>query len=589
MCGIVGEYQYNNQFQGCENIQMMLNTIKSRGPDFSGYSVNHPISLGHSRLSIIDLSSASNQPFIDDEAKLEMVYNGCIYNYKELRKALIKAGHIFKTSSDTEVVMKSYIEWGNNCLKKFEGDFAFAIWDGKRKKLFLARDRFGVKPLYYINHPNFFRFGSSLQSLIIKKDFQTEFDLESLHLHFSLHSSIPAPNTLFKNIKKLIPGHYMIIEKGKEPILQKYWQLNNTHKDNLIRDETKAQRLIEKLLVQAVEKRIDASDTDVGILLSGGLDSSLIVALAKNKLSNVKTFSIGFEDDEEEQGSEFLYSDMVVNKFKTKHKKYVIKNSEVLPRLYEGFKNMSEPMVAQDAIAFFLLSEKVSKDVKVVLSGQGADEGFAGYFWYQKIHKESNNYENFMKHYVDRCHEEMLEFLNQDFKEDFTKKFIKNKFNDMGSQDLISKVLNLDITTLVVDDPVKRVDNMTMAWGLEARVPFLDHVLIEGSFQIEPSLHLEREGKNILKNIADKILPRDVIARQKGYFPMPALKYVRGEFYDFIYDILCSNKCYNRNLYNRPYIEKLLKEPNDHRTAIDGNKLWHAAATELWLQQNLNF
>jgi len=149
--------------------------------------------------------------------------------------------------------------------------------------------------------------------------------------------------------------------------------------------------------------------------------------------------------------------------------------------------------------------------------------------------------------------------------------------------------LNLDVTTLIVDDPVKRVDNMTMAWGLEARVPFLDHLLLEASFKIEPALHLKREGKNILKKIADSILPTDVIARPKGYFPMPALKYIRGEFYDFIYDILCSNKCYNRNLYNRPYIEKLLKKPNDYRTAIDGNKLWHAAATELWLQQNLNF
>jgi len=589
MCGIVGEYLYNGQPQDCENIQMMLSKIRSRGPDYSGYSINYPISLGHSRLSIIDLSSASNQPFFDDETKLEMVYNGCIYNYKDLRKILIKIGHIFRTTSDTEVVLKSYIEWGNDCLKKFEGDFAFAIWDNKNKKLFLARDRFGVKPLYYVNQPNFFRFGSSFQSLIIKKDFPIEFDSQSLHLHFSLHSSIPAPNTLFTNIKKLIPGHYMVVEKGKEPFIQKYWQLENTHNQNLIKDEAEAQSLIEESLIQSVEKRIDASDTDVGILLSGGLDSSLIVALAKNKFDNIKTFSIGFEDDEEEKGSEFFYSDQVSSRFNTKHKKYVIKNTDVLPRLFECFKKMSEPMVAQDAIAFFLLSEKVSKDVKVVLSGQGADEGFAGYFWYQKIQKEFNSYENFVKHYVDRTHQEMHEFINRDFKEDFTKKFIKNRFREMGSHDLISKVLNLDVTTLIVDDPVKRVDNMTMAWGLEARVPFLDHLLLEASFKIEPALHLKREGKNILKKIADSILPTDVIARPKGYFPMPALKYIRGEFYDFIYDILCSNKCYNRKLYNRPYIEKLLKKPNDYRTAIDGNKLWHAAATELWLQQNLNF
>ena len=588
MCGIVGEYLYNKRFKDSKHIELMLSKIKSRGPDYSGFSTNDSISLGHSRLSIIDLSPASNQPFIDDKTQLKIVFNGCIYNYIALRKILIKKGHIFKSTGDTEVVIKSYIEWGSDCLQKFEGDFAFAIWEKGKDKLFIARDRFGVKPLYYVNLPDCFRFGSTLQSLLVKNDIPMDLDAKSLHLHFSFHASIPAPNTIFKNIRKLSPGSYMVVEKGKPISIKKYWELKNLEKQSQIHDADDAKALIEEMLFKSIEKRIDAADTDVGVLLSGGLDSSLIVGLTKNKFNNIKTYSIGFEDDIEEKGSEFFYSDMIAEKFKTQHKKYVIKNNDVLFRLSEAFENMSEPMVAQDAVAFFLLSEKVSNDIKVVLSGQGADEVFGGYFWYQKILNEQNNYKNFLKHYVDRSHKEINEFLNHNFNKDYTSHYVNERFNKIKGDCLISKVLNLDVTTLIVDDPVKRVDNMTMAWGLEARVPFLDHLLVESAFRIAPELHLARDGKNILKKIADEILPNDIIDRKKGYFPMPALKFIRGEFYDFIYDILSSNKCYNRNLYNRPYIDRLLQKPNEHKTAIEGNKLWHAAATELWLQQNLN-
>lgn len=586
MCGIVGEYFFNNKC-GDHNIELMLNKIKSRGPDYSGFKIKDHICLGHSRLSIIDLSSASNQPFEDKEADLSMVYNGCIYNYVDLRNKLIKKNHSFKTSGDTEVVLKSYIEWGKECLNMFEGDFSLAIWDIKKRSLFLARDRFGVKPLYFSYSKKFFRFGSTLQSIIVNKDIDMKLDPKSLHMHFSLHAVVPAPNTIFENIKKVPPGHYLIINEEKKVILEKYWELDSKD-NNLIEDENEAISLIKNLLSKSVEKRLSASDIDVGVLLSGGLDSSLIVALAKDKFPKLKTFSIGFEDDKEEKGSEFFYSDQVAKKFNTNHQKYIIDNTVVLSKLPDAFKSMSEPMVAQDAVAFYMLSELVSKDVKVILSGQGADEGFAGYFWYKKIALEENNYNNFLKHYVDRSDAELKEFLKIKFKNDYTSRLVQDKLNLINSKTLIGNVLNLDITTLVVDDPVKRVDNMTMAWGLEARVPFLDHDLIEASAKIDPRLHLKRNGKNILKAISDNLLPRDIISRKKGYFPMPALKYIRGEYYDFVCDILNSRKCNNRNLYNRKYIEKLLKMPNNYKTAIDGNKLWHAAATELWFQENLD-
>ena len=587
MCGIVGEYIFNKNYNN-HNIELLLDQIKTRGPDYSGFIVNQCISLGHSRLSIIDLSASSNQPFEDKDAQLTMVYNGCIYNYKELREDLVKKGYVFKTVGDTEVVLKSYQEWGYDCLKKFEGDFALAIWDNRNKKLFLARDRFGVKPLYFSNNKNFFRFGSSLQSIIAKKDINLELDNQSLHMHFSLHSVVPAPNTIFKNIKKVPPGHYLVIGPDQKILTNAYWKLDSSSQSELITDENEAKEQIKNLLLNAIQKRISASDIDVGVLLSGGLDSSLIVALANDHFPNLKTYSIGFEDDKDEKGNEFFYSDQIAEQFKTKHEKIIIDNKSVLSRLPEAFKSMSEPMVAQDAIAFYMLSELVSKEVKVVLSGQGADEGFAGYFWYKNINAESNDYRNFCKHYVDRSHDEVKEFLNIKFDSDYTSTMIRNKLNSANSKTLLGSVLNFDITTLVVDDPVKRVDNMTMAWGLEARVPFLDHQLIEASARIDPNLHLKRNGKNILKAISDDILPKDVIDRKKGYFPMPALKFIRGEYYDFVYDILNSRQCYNRNLYNRDYINKLLEKPNEYKTAIDGNKLWHAAATELWFRQNID-
>jgi asparagine synthase (glutamine-hydrolysing) len=586
MCGIVGEYLFNKK-PSKDNFELLLDKIKSRGPDYSGFVVKDHIILGHSRLSIIDLSSASNQPFEDDEAELSMVYNGCIYNYIELRAELIKIGHSFKTTGDTEVVLKSYKEWGPESLSRFEGDFAIAIWDNRKRKLFLARDRFGVKPLYYADEKNFFRFGSTLQSIIVKKDIDLQLDPESLHMHFTLHAVVPAPNTIFKNIKKVPPGHYLTIDENKKILFKKYWSLDNLNKNNYITDEKEALYFTKKTLKESIDKRLSASDTDVGVLLSGGLDSSLIVALAKDKFPNLKTYSIGFDDDQEEKGSEFYFSDQVVEKFNTNHKKFIINNESVLHKLPDAFKSMSEPMVAQDAIAFFMLSELVSKEVKVVLSGQGADEAFAGYFWYQNIALEKNHHKNFAKHYFDRSNDEMKSFLNINFDEDFSLKMIEKNFKDIGSESLLRNVLNFDITTLVVDDPVKRVDNMTMAWGLEARVPFLDHKLIELSSNIDANMHLKRNGKKLLKDISDNLLPNEIISRKKGYFPMPALKFIRGEYYDFVYDILNSSECYNRNLYNKDYIDKLLKQPNEHKTAIDGNKLWHAAATELWLQKNL--
>jgi asparagine synthase (glutamine-hydrolysing) len=341
----------------------------------------------------------------------------------------------------------------------------------------------------------------------------------------------------------------------------------------------------------AVRRRLDVADVPVGVLLSGGLDSSLLVALlAETGVHDLRTFSVGFEDQPEEKGSEFEYSDQVVARYQTRHHQYLIPNGDVLKRLPEAVTCMAEPMVGQDAVAFFLLAERVSQAVKVVQSGQGADEVFGGYFWYPRMAAETGNaVERFRRHYFDRDHAEFLDTVGPAWHgPDYTADLIAARLAEPGAQDYLDQVLRLDVTTLIVDDPVKRVDNMTMAWGLEARVPFLDHELVELAMQLPLHLKIGGGGKDVLKKIARDLLPAAVIDRPKGYFPVPALKFVRGDFLEFMRDIVNSRACRERGLFQRAYLDRLLAEPEAHLTRLLGSKLWHAALLELWLQLNVD-
>ena len=341
-----------------------------------------------------------------------------------------------------------------------------------------------------------------------------------------------------------------------------------------------------------MRKRREIADVPVGVLLSGGLDSSLLVALlAEHGVGDLHTFSVGFEDTPEEAGSEFEYSDQVVDYFGTRHHRFRVANDEVLRRLPEAVEAMTEPMFAQDAVAFYLLAEQVSRETKVVQSGQGADEVFGGYFWYPRIAADTKGQpvDRVRRHYFDRDHDEYLRMVAPAYAgPDHTGAYVAERLAEPGADEVIDAVLRLDVTTLIVDDPVKRVDNMTMAWGLEARVPFLDHQLVELAARCPPDLRLRDGGKYPLKAIARGRLPDAVIDRPKGYFPMPALKYVRGAFLDFMRDILNSQACRERGLYRRDYIEQLLDAPDQHHTRIQGSKLWHVALLEYWLQRHID-
>ena len=591
MCGICGEFRFDGTAPELALTHRMMEKLEHRGPDHGGSYSDGPLAFGHRRLAIIDLSEHANQPLVDQQLGLALVFNGTIYNFPALRDELQNKGYQFFSSGDSEVILKAYAEWGEACVERLHGMFAFAVWDMRKQQLFLGRDRMGIKPLYYSINNKRLRFASNIQALLATGDIDTSIDSVGLHHQLTLHAVIPAPHTILNGVKKVRPAHFMSFQKDGSVREKEYWQLDATRPKEKM-DEQDWVDAIHESLKAAVEKRKTIADVPVGVLLSGGLDSCLLVGLLSEAgVGNLKTFTVGFEDQPEEKGNEFEFSDLVVDKFGTEHHKFFIRNDRVLDYLPNAVDVLAEPMVGQDAVAFYMLSEQVSKEVKVVQSGQGADEVFGGYFWYPQMHEAEGEDElsRFANRYFDRDHEEYLETVAAKYQgEDHTGKLVSNLLAQGNADEYLDKVLRLDVTTLIVDDPVKRVDNMTMAWGLEARVPFLDHQLVELAAKMPPEMKLQSHGKHVLKKIARGLVPDPVIDRPKAYFPVPALKYVRGEFLDFMKTILHSEAAQQRGLFQPAYVEKLLANPEGYHTRLQGSKLWHLALLEMWLQQHVD-
>ncbi|MDI1252490.1 N-acetylglutaminylglutamine amidotransferase [Thermomonas sp.] len=589
MCGICGELRFDGATADTSAVTRMSDKIARRGPDHAGVFSDGALAFGHRRLAIIDLSADGDQPMVDRELKLVLVFNGTIYNYKELRAELVAMGYRFFSESDSEVILKAYHAWGADCVRRFFGMFAFAIWDQRDASLFMARDRFGIKPLYYTLDGSRLRFASSLQALLAAGGVDTGFDPVALHHHFTLHAVVPAPRTILKGVRKLAPATTMTVTGAGRIEQAVYWKLDATRPAKPL-SEAEWLAATREVLIRAVERHRLAADVPVGVLLSGGLDSSLLVGLLADHVDDLQTFSMGFETLGSEKADEFEFSDQVAAQYKTRHHKYLIPYDEVLRRLPEAVQQMAEPMVSQDVIAFYLLGERVAKQVKVVLSGQGADEVFGGYFWYPQMDAaEGSALERFRAHYFDRDLDEYLEMISPALHVgDVTAELVADALAQPQADTFIDQVLRFDSTTLVVDDPVKRVDNMAMAWGLEARVPFLDHELVELAARMPPELKLKHGGKFPLKAISRGVISDAVIDRPKGYFPVPVLKHVSGEFLAFMRGILNSDACIRRGLYQRAYVNKLLAAPEDWFTRIQGSKLWHLALLELWLQLNVD-
>ena len=586
MCGICGELTFNGDTAG-RCISAMTERMHPRGPDAGGAFMQNRVAFGHRRLSIIDLASASQQPMVDSQLGLAIVFNGCIYNYRELRNELSAKGYRFFSQGDTETILKAYAEWGPRCVERFHGMFAFAIWERNSGRVVLARDRLGIKPLYYMEQPGLFRFASTLPALLAAGDVDTTIDPAALHHYMSWHAVVPAPMTIIKGVRKLPAATICTIEPDGKRHEETYWQLDvGQRSDDRKLTEADWRDAIHSAMRKAVDRR-RVADVPVGVLLSGGLDSSLLVALlAELGQKDIKTFSVGFDAVGDVQGDEFHYSDLVARRFVTEHHRLKVDSSRAIQALPGTVASMSEPMMSHDAIGFYLLSEEVSKHVKVAQSGQGADEIFGGYHWYPKLMRSNDPTSDYARVYFDRDHEEMGLALTPAMMNngDYSRDFVDNFFRSCRSSSPIDKTLQLDAQIMMVDDPVKRVDNMAMASGLEARVPFLDHEVVELAAQIPAGLKVRDGGKSILKDASRGLVPDAVIDRPKGYFPVPALKYIRGAFYDFVRGVLDAPQARQRGLFNHAYIERLLANPESELTPKGHSKLWQVALLECWLQ-----
>lgn len=585
MCGFAGEIRFGT-YADTKNVSFMLQKLRPRGPDGFGMFAQDNICLGHQRLKVIDLTYHGNQPMHDADLGFTLVFNGCIYNYRALRKELEALGYSFFSTSDSEIILKAYAQWDKACLDRFAGMFAFAIWNRDTGETFLARDRLGIKPLYYHHNDHGFWFASTLPALLKSPFVPCRINPAALHQYMSFRA-IVEDSTLFESVHKLRPGYWMKIDADGNIREDRYWQLLSTpDKHNFNQDEWK--KRLKKALYTSVERRLE-SDVPVGVLLSGGLDSSLLVGIMSDLgKQNIHTFSIGFEQVEDETGDEFQYSDIIADHFTTKHHKIYAQHHRLLSNLESCVKAMSEPMVSHDVIGFYLLSEAVSEHVKVVQSGQGADEVFGGYHWYPPMvgATDSNAVQTYADGYFSWSDNELNKVLAPAYqRSQVAFEYVNQYFEHCGARHPVDKALHLDTASMLVDDPVKRVDNMTMAFGLEARVPFLDHELVELAFSMPHELKVRDGGKYILKEVAREIIPEEVIDRPKGYFPVPALRKMQGEYLTLAKNVFCQPKARHRGLFNMDYIDAMLEHPAAY-TGPFGSKLWQVTLLELWLQEH---
>lgn len=589
MCGFCGEIRFDGRPIDLGAVAAVNQSMQPRGPDGSGLFQQGPVALGHRRLSIIDLSAHGNQPMVDSELGLTVAFNGCIYNYKALREELIGKGYRFFSHSDTEVILKAFHAWGAECVHRFHGMFAFAVAERDSGRLTLVRDRLGIKPLYYAASPGAIRFASTLPALLAGGGVDTDLDPIALHYYMHFHAVVPAPHTILRGVRKLPPASIRVVEPDGSAHEQTYWRPEfgaRAEDSSLGFDDW--QDLVLDALRTAVDRRLVA-DVDVGVLLSGGLDSSLIVGLlAEQGQRGLNTFSVGFESIGDEAGDEFQYSDIIAKHYATEHHKiHVDSRNRLLSSLPGCIRAMSEPMVSHDVIGFYLLSQEVAKHVKVVQSGQGADEVFGGYHWYPPMLESQAAAADYARVFCDRDHDEYRRAVHARFHgDDHSRAFIREHFAIPGADAAVDQALRIDQQIMLVDDPVKRVDNMTMAAGLEARVPFLDHELVELAARIPARHKLCDDGKCVLKAVGRRIIPTAVIDRPKGYFPVPALKYPRGAVLEMMRDAVLSQRARERELFQPEYVRTLLDAPDEHITPLRGSKLWQVTLLELWLQEH---
>jgi asparagine synthase (glutamine-hydrolysing) len=595
MCGATGEVRLDGRTPDVSAVSAMAEAMAPRGPDAAGVWSQGRVALGHRRLRIIDLTEAGAQPMVDPELGLTVCWNGCIYNYQDLRRELSGHGYRFFSHSDTEVLLKAYHHWGDHFVERLKGMFAFAIAERDTGRVLLGRDRLGIKPLYLTQDAHRIRFASTLPALLAGGGVDTRIDPVALHHYLTFHSVVPQPRTILRGVSKVPPASVVAIEPDGAMRTTTYWSPDFSRRaDRADWSERDWEDAVLESLRLAVERRLVA-DVPVGCLLSGGVDSSLIVGLlAEAGQHGLATFSIGFESVGGVAGDEFKYSDIIADRFGTAHHQIRIGTDRMLPALGDAIAAMSEPMVSHDCVAFYLLSQEVAKHVKVVQSGQGADEVFAGYHWYPPMAEPGATtldgaVASYRGAFFDRDSTGVHALISDAYRaatEDPSGAFVTDHFAAPGAQTGVDRALRLDTTVMLVDDPVKRVDNMTMAWGLEGRVPFLDHELVELAATCPPELKTAHGGKGVLKQAARRVIPAEVIDRPKGYFPVPALTHLEGPYLDMVRDALYAPEAKERGLFRPESVDRLLADPNGRLTPLRGNELWQIALLELWLQRH---
>jgi len=612
MCGICGIVRFDPSNPVSPGLlEAMTERIAHRGPDDSGYFCEGSVGLGHRRLSIIDLSGG-RQPIFNEDETVVVVFNGEIYNYEELTSTLISRGHVFRTRSDTEAIVHAYEEYGDKCVNLFRGMFAFALWDRVRHRLLLVRDRLGIKPVYYYHGRDSLIFGSEIKSLLESPDVPREVDETSLGLYLS-QRYVPGPRTMFKNIFKLQPGHLMVVAEGRVEV-SKYWDIPYKSADRAESDPAQ----FESLLEESVRLRLIA-EVPLGVFLSGGLDSSAILATMsriRKAGEPIKTFCVGYETPTgaEADDNEFTYAREVAQAFGADHHEFTLNADDFRDFIPQLVWHLDEPLADPSCIPLYYISRLARQHITVVLSGEGADEVLGGYGIYAKMHALENlrrlpgagimagiasrrfgesRYQDVLRmaalpleqryRGVSRGFRPALQarLLGQTGWSEALDRVYAPLFDAVSQSSALDRMLYVDSKVWLPDDLLLKADKMTMATGLELRVPFLDHKVVELAAQLPQDMKLRgNTGKVLLRRIMKDVLPPSILNRSKKGFPVPTMSWLRGPLKEFTRETLLSSGSACRKYFNPQVLREIVDR---HETNGDRQQeVWTLLVFEHW-------
>ena len=618
MCGICGYFAKDSRTTTDRaRLGTMLHTIRHRGPDDSGTYLDTDVALGQARLSIIDLAGG-HQPIFNEDGTTCIILNGEIYNYLDLQRQLVARGHVFKTKSDTEVILHLYEDKGEDCVDSIHGMFAFVIWDAPRRTLFLARDRLGKKPLYYKDTGSFFAFSSEVKALMAAGFLDGRFNAHAVDEFLAFNYTI-GPRTAFADVQKLMPGHRMTVSPEGTRV-SRYWDFADVQ-PTTARFEECYERTV-AAIDDSVKVRL-MSEVPLGAYLSGGVDSSLIVAIM-TKLTQrpVKTFTVGYEDAPDV--SELEYARLAATHIGAEHHEFVLQPAKFVNHVEELVWHMDEPVGEFATIPLMLLSRLAKQHVTVMLSGEGADEIFAGYSIYRYMalvdryrslpqwlrdgvgnpllravlgRRKEGKYAAWPEQRLEEryrgngvCFTDTMraKLLNPEFtrslEDGHLQKTIDGYYARVQGKDPVSRMLYVDTKTWLPEDLLVKADKMTMAAAVELRVPFLDHRLVELAASFPTHMKIRgRVSKYIMKKYAETLLPRAIVHRPKRGFPVPLKLWMNGALGDMAKDVLFDDRTRQRGIFNIPYVETLFRRQEEGREDYSRN-IWSLLVLETWMR-----